>query len=254
MEPDVGSKEQCWRYFVSGATVVFMICLVSGNVLSVYLYRSIAIKISQTTYTDTFFGYKQLVSKMTAAMLNLMSILVFEKIYYILANTLTDFELPRAQTEWENSYILKLFVFQFFNNNAALFYTAFFKDGATNNPAEYRRWFGYRLEDCGPEGSLFELCFELVIIFVGRQALNNVLEVSGCVITNYRRSKHLAASTVVERQIEKDYNLMPMENLDLIHEYVEMIIQYVFVTVYIAAFPLAPLFALINNIFHKLLV
>ena len=38
--------------------------------------------------------------------------------------------------------------------------------------------------------------------------------------------------------------------LALFDEYLEMVIQYGFVTLFVAAFPLAPLFALINNIFE----
>ena len=34
----------------------------------------------------------------------------------------------------------------------------------------------------------------------------------------------------------------------LFDEYLEMVIQYGFITLFVAAFPLAPLFALINNV------
>lgn len=36
-------------------------------------------------------------------------------------------------------------------------------------------------------------------------------------------------------------------NESLFHEYLEMVLQFGFVTIFVAAFPLAPLFALINN-------
>ena len=38
--------------------------------------------------------------------------------------------------------------------------------------------------------------------------------------------------------------------LGLLDEYLELAIQYGFITLFVAAFPLAPLFALINNIFE----
>ena len=47
---------------------------------------------------------------------------------------------------------------------------------------------------------------------------------------------------------EQDYHLQDPGRLALFDEYLEMIIQYGFVTLFVAAFPLAPLFALINNI------
>ncbi len=36
-------------------------------------------------------------------------------------------ELQRTQTEFEDSFILKMFIFQFFNFYSSLFYIAFFK-------------------------------------------------------------------------------------------------------------------------------
>ena len=52
----------------------------------------------------------------------------------------------------------------------------------------------------------------------------------------------------VSDEWEADYQLGDLERLHLLHEYIEMIIQYGFVTLFVAVFPLAPLLALINNI------
>ena len=49
---------------------------------------------------------------------------------------------------------------------------------------------------------------------------------------------------------EQDYNLQSVDKLDLLDEYLEMVIQYGFITLFVAAFPLAPLLALINNVFE----
>lgn len=53
-----------------------------------------------------------------------------------------------------------------------------------------------------------------------------------------------------EKPWERDYCLPEMGQTGLFFEYLEMILQYGFVTLFVAAFPLAPLFALINNIFE----
>ena len=41
---------------------------------------------------------------------------------------LTNLEQPRTEAEYEMSYSLKLFVFQFINYYSSLIYTAFFKE------------------------------------------------------------------------------------------------------------------------------
>lgn len=52
----------------------------------------------------------------------------------------------------------------------------------------------------------------------------------------------------VKPRWELDYDLL--ENEGLFGEYLEMVIQFGFITIFVAAFPLAPFFALANNIFE----
>lgn len=44
-----------------------------------------------------------------------------------MAGHLTDWERPRTQTDFDNSYSLKVFLFQFINYYSSLFYIAFIK-------------------------------------------------------------------------------------------------------------------------------
>jgi hypothetical protein len=47
---------------------------------------------------------------------------------------------------------------------------------------------------------------------------------------------------------EKDFELIPLSIHGLFFEYLELVIQYGFVTIFVAAFPLAPFFAWVNNV------
>ena len=47
---------------------------------------------------------------------------------------------------------------------------------------------------------------------------------------------------------EMDYHLEPQPKMNLFGEYLEMVIQYGFTTLFATAFPLAPFFAFINNV------
>ena len=48
-------------------------------------------------------------------------------IFQMIARKCTDLETPRTQMEYETSYTVKMFLFQFINYYASLIYTAFFK-------------------------------------------------------------------------------------------------------------------------------
>ncbi len=51
-----------------------------------------------------------------------------------------------------------------------------------------------------------------------------------------------------ETRYEKDFHLPGFAALGLLSEYIEMVLQFGFVVMFGAIFPLAPLFALFNNI------
>ena len=83
-------------------------------------------------HNDELHGQQSLVISVTAALINLVIIMFFNYLYNRLAVILTDRELHRTQTDYDNRLILKIYLFQFVNYYSTLFYIAFFK-GRSNN-------------------------------------------------------------------------------------------------------------------------
>uniref|UniRef100_A0A674D2U9 Anoctamin n=1 Tax=Salmo trutta TaxID=8032 RepID=A0A674D2U9_SALTR len=170
----------------------------------------------------------------------LFSLQVYEKVAYLL----TNLEHPRTESEWENSFALKMFLFQFVNLNSSTFYIAFF----LGRPGKYNKLFNrWRLEECHPSGCLIDLCLQMGVIMVLKQIWNNFMEL-GYPVRRGQEGGQNVENKVQLPQWDKDWNLQPMNAHGLVDEYLEMVLQFGFITIFVAAFPLAPLLALLNNI------
>uniref|UniRef100_A0A8D3CBQ2 Anoctamin n=1 Tax=Scophthalmus maximus TaxID=52904 RepID=A0A8D3CBQ2_SCOMX len=196
------------------------------------------------------FKLQMFYSNISSSIVNLGLILLMGRVYTALAEQLTKWEMHRTQTQYDNALIFKVFIFQFVNFYSSPFYVAFFKGRFVGYPTKYGTLFGMRNEDCGPGGCLIELAEQLFIIMVGKQVINNIQEFILPKVKAWQQRRTLAKvlgdkASHEPRRWEEDYQLVECEGL--FEEYLEMVLQFGFITIFVAAFPLAPLFALLNN-------
>ena len=76
---------------------------------------------------SVWFSQARLLTSLTASSLNLIVIIVLNKLYEYVALWLVNFEQPRTQTDFEQSYTFKMFCFQFINFYLPLIYIAVIK-------------------------------------------------------------------------------------------------------------------------------
>ncbi|ERL87846.1 hypothetical protein D910_05234, partial [Dendroctonus ponderosae] len=277
----------CSKFQWKNSVLFPQLFVVLAAVLGTIIYRLSLVTIIYGSQNLFLKNHAKIVTSVTAALINLIFIMSLTRGYHRLAIYLTNLESPRTTTEFEDSYTFKIFLFEFMNFYSSLIYIAFFKV-PTQEPAEDQlkhpdfqgRFFDYpgdtisrkseffrvKGDICDPAGCLSELCIQLAIIMIGKQMLNNFVEIFNpyaCTIwlklliflskfyNWWRYRSHRSNTKDLSRKHtrwEEDYHLQDPGRLALFDEYLEMILQYGFVTLFVAAFPLAPLCALINNV------
>ncbi|CAF0838748.1 unnamed protein product [Didymodactylos carnosus] len=180
VELHLPAKERCYKLISSFSIVSMMICLVLSFVFGVVLYRISMKAAIRSTPNEFVKRYSPHIVSITGALINLVVIIALSSLYEKIAIWLTDYEIHRTEKDYENALTLKMFLFQFVNFYASIFYIAFIKP--------------------------------------------------------------------CKRPHEEDYMLEKWSTTTLFYEYLELIIQYGFVTMFLVAFPLAPLCAFLNNI------
>lgn len=231
-------EDQADKMAGSGSVVGAYMLLVLGVVASIYVLR-FSIESQVGTNASTI-----------ASILNTIQIQIFNYIYRGIVVKLTDYENPRTDTIYEDSLIMKLFVFQFVNSYASFFFLAFIASNlATSDAVDDDNVVG----QCGAVTCMTPLSINLAIIFGVRLTMTNFLDIF-IPYVNYKMKVRKETSGVEDKSrltpAEHDFMLTDYNGmLNGIENYADTAIQYGFSVLFVVALPCAAFFSLVSNYF-----
>ncbi len=124
-------------------------------------------------------------------------------------------------TDFETSYTYKMYIFQFVNYYAVLFYLAFIQGNVASTPQDATIF----TDHCSPVGCTFSVTTQLAVVLIVKQTINNILEIGVPMYKNYKKRKGNVEETEdnLYTRWERDFDLQQLPYLSLFSEYFEMV-------------------------------
>ena len=262
-------EKRARQEFVSSAVIYAFIGVVVAVIACIFALR-IAIN-----STGAAVGGVELAS-VVASVLLAIQIQVFNGVFQDVALKLNDKENHRTDTEYEDALIAKTFSFQFVNSFASLFYIAFVKpfiadiDACVNLScmSELQTTLGTIFLMRVTVGNLTELGIPMMETFWKQRQKNREADErfrkAGIAdlrsVPNFSEDGLNLGEIVGKEELESleaKADLSEVENaflmpaydvmLGTFEDFAEMVIQFGYTTMFVAAFPLATVLSLVNN-------
>ncbi|XP_011785526.1 PREDICTED: anoctamin-9 [Colobus angolensis palliatus] len=229
-------KLQPYQHSYLRSTVILilsliMICLMIGMAHILVVYRVLASALFSSSALPFLEDQVTTAVVVTGALVHYVTIIIMTKINKHVALKLCDFEMPRTFSERESRFTIRFFTLQFFTHFSSLIYIAFILGRINGHPGKSTRLAGlWKLEES---------------------------HVSSCMVDPWVTHKFRSLRASEARHLPRDpelrdwrrnYLLNSVNIFSLFDEFMEMMIQYGFTTIFVAAFPLAPLLALFSNL------
>ena len=217
---------------VSMLAVFALCCVVVGAVVSIYLVRYQLTKSKDAQVKNN--------AGTVASILNAVQIQVANAIYSFIANALSEQENHRTATQFEDSMITKIFLFQFINSYASFFYLAFIAQHMVPNDCK----------SIGDDGNcMINLAYNLGIILGSRLVSGNLVELLVPYLSfQFQYLKEVQSYGGKMNRPEKEFLLTPYDtSSSVLEDYAEVAIQFGYQALFVAALPMASAFALVSN-------
>jgi hypothetical protein len=194
-----------------------------------------------------------LLGSIVGGALNAIVIMILNMVWNFIAVKLNDWENYRTETEYVNNLIFKVFSFYFVNSYTCMYFLAFAKNNFL--------FFGVSslLDNCNFGQTVYNSISngcpdEVSLQLVSALAVNMFVGQAQEVLLPWLQAKFEIIRLLRNEEVSKE--TLPVWERDnqkgdfqgTLNEYVEMVIQYGYITLFAATFPIAPIMAVLNNI------